>query len=409
VYCIDPPDRERPVTTIIATNDFHSSVIDGRHTLDALLAWRARGAILIDSGDFFGGCAFHEFTGGSVERHLYAELYRYVVPGNHDLTDLLCVKTEPTPPAVICANLRPRQGYPGEWRTRALVPGVPTIGLVGLIGQQAFSAASRVDRTEYEFVEPTPDVLQSECELLLAAGAEYLIGVSHSGFEHDLALQERHNLFDLVLAGHCHSGAFVWTSPSSGRHVAKAPEIGAGYLRVELYPDGGVSISVERPKRSRSGALPSYVEEAVDAYRIWADAPIGNLGKAIADRDTLASAVAAAAGTMLDGSVVVNLGAFRAGLPADFRQGDLINAVPFDEEIASCPPGTTVDSLIHAAIAVGERPILYRYVKKPHERIYTTRYLADAVDLTIPSTNSSPTLRSVVTDVLARRADDRTF
>jgi|SRR5580658_1302990 hypothetical protein len=393
------------MTTIVSTNDFHSSLSDGRATLSAIQSWREQGAVIVDAGDFFGGCAFHEFSQGQAEHRLMALLYDYRVPGNHDLRDFGKIPEDARYPTVLCANMRPRLPFPGRWIGSALVTAAPPVGLVGFLGRQAFESADADDQALFEFSEPTPELLRSHSDRLRSAGAEYLVGVSHSGFRRDVELQERENLFDLILSGHCHSGDFLWVSPKSTAHVAKAPELGAGYLRADLLPGGQIIITFDRPARGEGEGLPPFVAEALGEFAAWARMPLCRLERSMPDREEVARWLASSASMHLHGTVLFNLGAFRRGLPELVDQGAIANALPFDSPIVRCHGAWPVATIAEAAAAKGERPIVHltdEFGRNGY--IYTTRYLAKALDLSISAEVGDLTLRSLVA-VSAGRSD----
>lgn len=392
------------MTTLLATNDFHSGLVAGRATLEALQVWRQRGAVVIDTGDFFGGCAFHDFSGGAVERRLLSELYDYAVPGNHDLGDVMRVTEQDSFPKVLCANVRPRFPFPGQWAAGELVPGNPAVGLVGFLGRQAFLATEADERAAFEFVDATPGLLRAQCERLRAAGARYIVGLSHTGFRKDVELQQHEALFDLILSGHCHSSDYLWTSVRDGVSCVKGPETGAGYVRVTLPPEGGISITVERPPRGEGGCLPAFVAEAIGKYTVWAGEPVCQLAQGVADRDALAARAAAAVATTFGGCAVLNAGAFRDGLPVAVSRGGLLNAVPFDSPIVRCALDGPLESVVTSAEDRGETPVVHTVRHASARWVYTSRYLATALNLRVEAVEHL-TLRSIVTDILPGSTD----
>ncbi|MGY1897951.1 metallophosphoesterase [Nocardia gipuzkoensis] len=393
------------MTVLIATNDFHSSLPSGVATLAAILELRQRGATVIDAGDFFGGTAFHEFSDGEIELQLWKDLYDFVTPGNHDLGILARFSTDPDLPTILCANLQPRSGFAGRWTGGVFLPGNPAVGLVGFIGRQAFMAADSEERAAFVFRDPSPHLLRAECHRLREQGANYVIGVSHSGFRSDVELQNSENLFDIVLSGHCHSADYVWASTYTDSHVVKAPEIGRGYLRLDISEEKGLSIVITRSPHRSDIRLPGGVEEAVNNFSVWAAQPICRLDRDYRDRHSLASALAEAMSAELGGATtLVNVGGVRRGLTQYVTRGDLVDALPFNSPIVRCQVAAQSPNWEEVARSRGEELVIAGSGDGLFgTAVYTTRYLADALDLPNEPAHAGFTLRAVVTDILARR------
>lgn len=348
------------MTTVIATNDFHSEVVKGGPLLSALWSWKARGAVLIDAGDFFGGNAFHQFSGGAVERRLLAELYDAVVPGNHDLADLAKVTGPGRFPTVVCANLRPPADFGGDWVSGLLLrePGGVAVGVVGFIGEQAFHAATPDERRPFRFVPPTPELLRAERDRLRADGADVVVGVSHSGFLADVEFQQAHGLFDVLLSGHCHSGHYYWSAPGRG-HVVKAPECATGYARVELTAGRTSAVSVEwcADADATGPALPAWLHQAEQEYRAWAGTVVGELAAPVPDRRAAAALIAETAARTHGTLFVINQGTIRTGLPSTIDRAALLNCAPFDSPLVACELPGTLPDLLARVEAIGEQAV----------------------------------------------------
>ncbi|MBV6702766.1 metallophosphoesterase [Kitasatospora aureofaciens] len=273
-------------TTLVATTDFHSSVPDGLATLEALARLRDTGSLLVDAGDFYGGNAFHEFSQGRYEEEIAAGLFHAMVPGNHDFADLQRLREPKRYPPVVCANVIPPDSFPGRWEPGLLLPERgPRVGVVGFIGAQAFTAVPAEERAGFTFKEPTPALLAAEHTRLRVAGADVVIGVSHTGLERDIAFQTSgESPFDTIVAGHCHCSYYQWSD--GGRHVVKAPELGAGLLRIGLRGDGTTSFTVEHHRGPASAAGPG--SHALTPFRAWGDTVLGTLPEPIGDRTELA-------------------------------------------------------------------------------------------------------------------------
>ncbi|MBX7551547.1 bifunctional metallophosphatase/5'-nucleotidase [Streptomyces sp. tea 10] len=385
-------------TTLIATSDFHSSVPDGYRTLEALGRWRAAGALLIDAGDFFGGTAFHEYSQGRVEERILAGLYDAVVPGNHDLADLMRIREPELFPPVVCCNLTPPAAFTGRWEKGLLLPQRDMrVGVVGFIGSQAFGAVPVEERVGFTFTEPTPELLAAERARLLAQGADIVIGVSHSGFQHDVDFQRGGvSPFAVIVAGHCHSQTYHWAS--GDRHVAKGPELGAGLLRVDLRPDGDYAFTIEYhpPARSPLGHSAADLAE----YQAWGAELLGTLAVEIPDRDTLADLVAGQARELTGADAfLLNLPTLRGGLPAEVTRQALADAAPFDVALVRLAGELDIGEIVQRAVNLGEEPVLASVLVGGSGTVATTAYLAGRLGLPAVPVEPHVTLRATITSL----------
>ena len=388
--------------TILATGCFHSAAPSGGALLAALRAGKRQGALLIDAGDFFGGNAFHEYTQGRVEERLLADLYDVVVPGNHDLADLLRLEDPQAFPPVACLNLAPPPAFTGQWVPGLVLDGRGRrVGVLGIMGSQAFHAVPPAERAGFQFSEPTPALLTAERDRLLAAGADTVLAVSHSGFLADVDLHLGGAPLEIIVAGHCHSEHTHWASPP--RHVVKAPELGAGLLRIELDDATGPSFTIQYTQGTdgRTPWQPDYLTDAITGYQEWGSESLGTLTAAIADRQQLAETLAARARAAVDADAfVLNLGALRAGLPSQVDRLALTAAAPFDTPLVQLHGDHRLSQVLDRATTLGETPVAASHLIGDLGTIATTRYLAERLDLPFTLADPEQTLRSTLTDLL---------
>ncbi|MFD7644661.1 metallophosphoesterase [Kitasatospora sp. NPDC059795] len=392
-------ERGKNTVTVVATGCFHSSVPDGAGMLAAVGALREQGALVVDVGDFFGGSAFHEYSRGRTEERLLADLYDAVVPGNHDLADLMRLHEPDRFPPVVCANLTPPPSFAGRWERGLLLEAAGRrIGIVGVLGTQAFGAVPIAERAGFVFQEPTVALLAAERDRLLALGAEVVIGLSHSGFETDVALQLAGGPLEIVVAGHCHGPTCHWALPP--RYVVKPPECGAGLLRIELGP-GEPSFSLEYTGGCEvpTGAMPGFVREAVGAFRAWGSATVGCSTVPVGDRRRLAELVAELGrhATNTD-AFVLNLATLRAGLPPRVDRQALVAAAPFDAALVVLAGLHTPGEIAHLAEALGESPVVAASAPGCRGTVATTAYLADRLGLAASPIEPPRTLRGLLTE-----------
>lgn len=390
--------------TLVVTNDFHSAVPEGRRLLEALRRRRAAGALVVDAGDFFGGNAFHEFSQGRVEQELLAGLYDALVPGNHDVADLMRLSTPDRFPPVVCANMRPLDHFAGRWESGLVLDTrAGRVGIVGYMGVQAFAAIPVQERCGFTFREPTGALLARERDRLFAAGADTVIGLSHSGFAHDITDQEQDWPLPLVVSGHCHSAWYHWSA--DGRHVVKAPENGRGLaeLELDLSAAGRTRVTVETFPSGPPSA-PDGLEQTVAAYTQWGAAPLGRLTAALPAREDVARAAAeqgrAAVGA---DAFLLNLAVLRAGLALQVTRRALADCAPFDADLVVLDDAHTLQAVCDRARALGEEPVTAlapcRAIGQ-RGTLATTRYLADRLNLPARAATPPRTLRGVLADLL---------
>ncbi|MFC4035779.1 metallophosphoesterase [Streptomyces polygonati] len=388
---------------LVVTADFHSGVPGGRALLAAVREHRARGARIVDAGDFFGGTAFHEFSQGRVEERLLAELYDALVPGNHDFADLMRLENPARFPPVVCANLRPPRAFAGRWESGLLLPGSgPRVGMVGYLGRQAYDAVPAHERAGFSFVDPTAGLIAAERDRLQAAGADIVIGVSHSGFVVDVTDQEARWPLPLVVSGHCHSAWYHWAS--GGRQVLKAPEIGQGLLRLDLDPGHGHHrFTIETFPTIIEPVVRDGLEEALARYADWGAAPVGTLPASLPDRGDVARLLAQRAqATAGADAFVFSLWTLREGLPQSVTRQALTSCAPFDADLVLLDGEHLTEAVEERLRLLGEEPVTYSSASGVGDArtVATTSYLAERLGLVARPVDPPRTLRGILTDLV---------
>ena len=212
----------REARTVVATTDFHSAFDRGLGLLDRLAAERARGGLLVDSGDFFQGTGYYQLGGGRLEEQVLTRLYDAVAPGNHGFAH----HQEPALAAItVCCNLTgPTGAWPFATHQLRKLAGRWVL-LTGVLGEQAFSTIPPDERREIA-CQP-PGVALARLWVTHGDRADALLVLSHAGWVHDHSILAPAlaglGVPVLVLAGHCHSPE---AGPTTlGRVLlAKAPE-----------------------------------------------------------------------------------------------------------------------------------------------------------------------------------------
>ncbi|MFE4826710.1 metallophosphoesterase [Streptomyces sp. NPDC056672] len=390
------------IPPLIVTNDFHSSVPGGHPLLAAVREHRARGAWVVDAGDFFGGNAFHEFSQGKVEERLLADLYDALAPGNHDFADLMRLRDPDRFPPVVSANLRPPEGFSGRWESGLLLAGAgPTVGIVGYLGRQAYEAVPAQERAGFEFVDPSAELIAAERDRLLSAGADIVIGVSHSGFALDVADQENGWPLPVVVSGHCHSPWYHWSF--AGRHVVKAPETGQGFLRLSLDLRGGHQFAVETVSGASGLAAPDGLEEVLSRYAAWGSERIGALAVPLPDRGDVARLLAQRAQAVTGADAfVLSLWALRGGLPQTVTRQSLMDCAPFDAGLVLLDGEHRTETVREQARLLGEELVmsLPAAASASARSLATTSYLAERLGLAARPVVPPRTLHGILTDLV---------
>ncbi|MDX2916168.1 bifunctional metallophosphatase/5'-nucleotidase [Streptomyces griseiscabiei] len=355
--------------------------------------------MVVDAGDFFSGHAFHAFSQGRVEERLLSELYDAVVPGNHDLPDLLRLRAPGRFPPVICANLRPPAAFEGRWVSGLILQrGTHRLGVIGYLGRQAFETIPHHERAGFSYCDPTAEMIGAEADRLWEAGADIVIGVSHTGFLADVADQNAGWPLHMVVSAHCHSPWSHWTE--AGRHVAKPPAGGAGLLRLALDPAGSHSIAQDAcPPCPPSG---DGLDADLDAYATWGNELLGTLDTPLATRRDVAGGLAEQARRSLDvQAFVLNLYTLRGGLAQTVTRRDVMACAPFDSDLVVLDVEYPLDALAARAHALGEELIAATSDAVPGPvTVATTGYLAGRFGLAARPVHPLRTLRDTLTDLV---------
>ncbi|MFJ6017461.1 metallophosphoesterase [Streptomyces sp. NPDC092952] len=386
---------------LIATGCFHSSLPDGLHALSALRCARKAGALVVDAGDFFSGSAFHAFSGGRVEEELLAELYDAVVPGNHDLPDLMRLRHPEKFPPVVCANVSPSSDFAGRWTGGLVLHGTSLrIGIVGYLGEQAYKAIPASERAGFTYRAPTAALIATEADVLRSAGADVVVGVSHSGFLADVADQEAEWPLTTVISSHCHS---PWTHWTRGvRHVVKPAAQGAGLLCLDLGVDGPLRVRHDGPAASGPEHTRFGLETEFEAFAAWGEQPVGRLAAALPQREDAARFLVARAlrATGAD-AFVLNTYALRGGLPSELTRAALWACAPFDSDLVVLDGAHSPRSLAARAHELGEDlTVAHALAGTEPGRVATTAYLAGRLGLPARSPLTPCTLHGVLTACL---------
>ncbi|MFD9687352.1 metallophosphoesterase [Kitasatospora sp. NPDC059088] len=262
----------RPLTGVTASTDVHSNLQLAQPLLAHLHRARAD-HLVVDCGDWFEGTGFYQLGGGTVERQILTRLYDVVAPGNHGFRHYL---TDPKLHRItVCANVLDADARP-VFRTihRATISS-RRVAVTGIMGPEAFDAVRIDQRPGLQLADPattlrdlaacTPDV-------------DDWVLLSHSGFEHDLALAADCPHLGLVFSGHCHTGQRNPT-PAGRALVVKGAERAHGYAEAHLGADGSWSAGhAIYPSSAAPNALSDLTTRIDQLARRLAE-PIGTIAR----------------------------------------------------------------------------------------------------------------------------------
>ena len=229
--------------TIIHTNDEHSAVIPHSPAVDfhprlsdptvggyARLATaveeireqkaeEGEPVLLLSAGDFTGGTPFGWLVPEGIPAQIKIKQligYDAVAIGNHEYdygTELLekYLKAAGYPRAnsktvLLASNTVPPKGHDlaeifREKHLMKLDNGL-TVGLFGLIGEDAIAVSNRPEPMEFTDQQETAAKM---VEQLRKEGADLIVAITHSGVEEDRELAREVPGIDVIVGGHCHT------------------------------------------------------------------------------------------------------------------------------------------------------------------------------------------------------------
>jgi 2',3'-cyclic-nucleotide 2'-phosphodiesterase (5'-nucleotidase family) len=147
-------------------------------------------------------------------------------------------------PAVVNANIE-FADRPCFRRALQVRSGGLRVGILGVMAPAAFEAIELDARRGLHCLDPEPLVNALAAEL--RRDADFVILLSHSGIDADRRLARRSRDIDVILSSHCHSK--VESAIENGVLVAKAPELGEGYVDLTLRRGRRPDLVIRRPER----------------------------------------------------------------------------------------------------------------------------------------------------------------
>ncbi|MEV4170142.1 metallophosphoesterase [Nonomuraea sp. NPDC049709] len=395
----------RALERIVATTDVHSSFDQPLPMLTYLHAARKR-ALVVDCGDFFEGTGYYRLGDGHIERQALALLYDVIAPGNHGWRHHF----EPDLRALtVSANAI--DSDTGEPLFRpihiARIEG-RRVGVTAVLGEQAFTAIPRAERTGHHVISPGPAL--HELKRRYRDAVDDWIVLSHSSFEHDLALAAACPFVSVIFSGHCHSEQY---GPVQVRNtlVVKGHELGAGYAEAAPVGQSWNAHARAFPDRAPMAKPVARLHSQLNAMQDVLANPLGPLTErfrhTLADRREILTLIARQLRARLNAeAVVLNETCLRpVRLGPVLRRGDLLAIEPFANQLVhtTLPSDCDPDTL---AAQTGPLIVVGDLRGGGVRHAVTTRYLAETY-LGGRWNRSSLSLAEAVQAVLTEQTGDR--
>lgn len=370
--------KRRRLIGVVGTTDVHSH-LGNAAAMAAVLFARRPDFLVVDSGDFFEGTGYYRASEGSLETRFLRLLYDAVVPGNHGYQHY---RTPDLGPLVVCCNVVLSDNNPAWQSVQVHQVSGRTVAITGIISPAAWACVPAEERRGHHVIDPGKALRK----LIASTRADEWVILSHSGFEHDLALAEGlPELAGVVFAGHCHSPQ---TGPirAGSALVLKGSELGTGYASARLEQDGwrclnGRILHDLHPDPRWPDDLINLVAD-IEAVRSGSRvlAPITpHYQERVPERRSLAHCLAQETHRRTGHAVLLNQTALRPSrVGLDLTEWDLAELDPFDNVfvLADLPEPLTPELLGRLVADVDHVEIAPRLPTHPPNQVVTTKYLA---------------------------------
>jgi 5'-nucleotidase / UDP-sugar diphosphatase len=220
---------------ILYINDFHSHVPDSLSTLNYLYLSK-EDSFIVDTGDFTEGHPFYTLFEGVPEMKLMYSIFDCASPGNHGLQELIALSQRDFPVVNFHIFHNGRLLFRPTYIHQI---GKYKVGFLGIMSKDAFLSIEKNVRSKLSYEDPSdflPKLLQK-----IRARANFVILMSHSGFDNDKLLAEKYNGIDIICSGHCHSDRTEVIINNT--LITKAPELGMGIGRLS-FEKGSIQNSI---------------------------------------------------------------------------------------------------------------------------------------------------------------------
>ena len=207
-------------------NDGKGGIIERAAFVDSIRSvYPADKVLLLHAGDFNQGTSYYSELGGSLEPEMVNALgYDCITLGNHELDEgieNLAGRLSRINCPVVCANCEfpdTLQQYVSP--TAVLERGGMRIGIIGMEANVATMVAAPTAQRirQYDNVET---VNKWAGKLRRESKCNFVILLSHLGYEEDQALVPQTSGLDLVIGGHSHTfvDGFVYVKDAKGKEI----------------------------------------------------------------------------------------------------------------------------------------------------------------------------------------------
>lgn len=391
----------RRTTGILATTDFHSH-LERAGSLVLNLGELRRSNVIADCGDFFEGTEYYPLGGGAIERELLQRHYDLLLPGNHGFLEYqvpeLARKT-------ICTNLTTKDGRRPFARAATFADPYGRIGILGILGQEAFEAIPVYERANFEIEEPQAAIQRQMARM---PAIEAWILLSHSGVAQDMELVSRlDDRVRVVFAGHCHSSLPAPRRVGS-TILGKAFEYGTGYVHASRTDQTWKVLQHEIS--AQADGVPTVHSGLAELRRIGAE-HVGWLREEFRERSIDVGVIAGRSADEISrlypqAIAVLNETALREReLGRELSRSDLMGVEPFANELVAveAPPAIFASFILE----IRRRSMRPAVAMLGHpSRLITTKYLAENLLPQAEREELGIPLRSVVSNVLTGGSDD---
>lgn len=375
--------------TILHFNDFHGQVEpvapkDGPEAgglarlagLSEAIRAQEKGlgvpTLLLNAGDNFTGTAFSTLFQGEPEYHVFSMMgMDALVTGNHEWdfgAGVLEARARAATFPVLAANVSARDPARAFLEPCAtLLAGSLRIGVIGVTTADTPVTTAPGNTAGFDFGDPV-EAVRRVLAGPPATGWDFVVVLSHCGFEVDKAIARANPRVGLVVGGHDHKELHT-PFVENGVPIVQAGDRGRFLGRVSVTLSRGKRARVEgtlipvSPGTPEDPAARSYLQTYLDRERQTLGAVVGHLPEALPGEreilrtresalgDLLTDAMRAASGA---DAAFINAGAIRTGLPAGPVTGlDLYACLPFFDSLATVRmTGAQVQALLDRCAAM---------------------------------------------------------
>ena len=224
VSCAQPKSVEESHIYIISTNDMHANIEAMPRLATLVEEFEAKGeVVLVDSGDRVTGNAYvdDDAEPGIPMIELMNEVgYDVVTLGNHEFDkgrEVLYAMAEASEFEWVCSNMTDAEGAGFSPYVTTTLEGVD-IAFVGVVATD-FNGRPMGGDASYAGFSFTDDVTTAfEVGERLSGEADFVVLLSHMGFDMDRRLAEMSAKYDWIAGGHSHD---VVNEPTNGVHISQ--------------------------------------------------------------------------------------------------------------------------------------------------------------------------------------------